>query len=185
MVYHCLFVALCFVFDAILAALFPGNYLMQTFSFIPALGFCSIVLTVRKFDMINGILFSFFFGMVYDFCFTNSFLLYACTFAFIAFVIQLWSKHMMDTITESLILCISTIFVKDLVVYLYQLLTMHTTLSFLTWFTNHEALTILGNTICMFFVILLFRIKEDYLQMRAIQTRRGETIEWYKLKLKK
>lgn len=59
MVYHCLFVALCFVFDAILAALFPGNYLMQTFSFIPALGFCSIVLTVRKFDMINGILFSF------------------------------------------------------------------------------------------------------------------------------
>lgn len=182
MLYHVIFVILCMIVDAILAVLFPNSYLMQTFAFIPAVGFCAMVLTVRKLHLIDGILFAFSFGMIYDFCFANTFLLYACTFAFIAFVIHLWSKHMMDTITESLILCISTIFVKDLVIYLYQLLLMKCNLSFLSWFMQHEALTILGNTVVMFFVILLFRIKEDYLHIRAIQTRKGETIEWYKLK---
>lgn len=179
---HILFVVVCFLIDGILMTLFPSNALGNELLFISNLGFCAMVLTIRKFDSINAYLFAICFGIVYDHFFANSFLLYAIVYFFIAFVIHLWSKHMTDTILESLILCISTIFVKDCVVYFCMFFNRVTSLSIQDWFISHEFLTILANAILVLILVSLIKVKDDYLEMKERQVRREEKVEWFRLK---
>ena len=73
MMIHALFVGFCFLCDEILMVLFPSDFLMQGLLFVSNMGFCAIMLTVRKFDWINTCLFAFGFGMIYDFLFAKDF----------------------------------------------------------------------------------------------------------------
>lgn len=184
MLIHVLFVLLCFLIDGILMTLFPNNALGSELLFISNLGFCAMVLTIRKFEPTNAYLFAICFGMFFDHFFASSFLVYAIAYFFIAFVIHVWSKHMMDTILESIILCISTIFVKDCVVYFCMFFNQMTTLDIQTWFVTHEFLTILANAILVIILISLIRIKDDYLEMKERQVRKEEKVEWFRLKSK-
>lgn len=68
---HLLFVVFCFLIDEVLMILFPNSYLVDTLMFIPNLGFCAMILTVRKFNLIDTCLFAFGCGMIYDFCFAE------------------------------------------------------------------------------------------------------------------
>lgn len=181
---HIVFVLACFVIDEILMILFPSSFLVNDLLFVANLGFCAIMLTVRKFDWINTCLFAFGFGMVYDVMFANSFLLYAFVFTIVACLLRLWSKHMTDTIIESLILCIVTIFAKDLLVYLFMSLQKATDISFLEWAEKFELLTLLVNAILSMVIVFMIRIKDDYLKVKAIRMRKGEKVEWFRLRSK-
>lgn len=184
MIVHVLFVSICFIIDGILMTLFPNNALGTDLLFISNLGFCAMVLTIRKFEPINGYLFAACFGLVYDYFFANSFLIYILVYAAIAFVIHIWGKHMTDTILESIILCISTIFVKDLMVYCIMIFNQMTYIDIQTWFVTREFLTILANAILVLILISLIRIKDDYLEMKERQVRKEERVEWFRLKSK-
>lgn len=185
MVVHVLFVIVCFLIDGILMTLFPNNAIGTELMFISNLGFCAMVLTIRKFDFINSSLFAICMGMFYDHFFANAFLAYAVAYFLIACVIQLWSKHMMDTVLESIILCISTIFVKDCVIYFFMFFNRMTVISLQTWFVNYEFLTILANAILVLILISLIRLKDDYLEMKERQIRKEEKVQWFRLKSKR
>ena len=96
---HIVFVIICFLIDEVLTVIFPNSYLINDLLFIPNLGFCAMVLTIRKFSFLDSCLFAFGCGMIYDFCFANTFLLYAIIFTVIACLLQLWSKHMTETVS--------------------------------------------------------------------------------------
>lgn len=179
---HILFVACCFLIDSILMTLFPNNLMGTELMFISNLGFCAMVLSIRKFEPINAYLFAICFGIFYDYFFAHAFLTYALVYFFIAFVIHMWSKHMSDTILESIILCISTIFVKDFVVYFFMFFNRVTRLNIQEWFITREFLTILANAVLILVLISLIRIKDDYLEMKERQVRKEEKIEWFRLK---
>lgn len=181
---HVIYVLVCFLIDEILMTLFPNSFLINDLLFVSNLGFCAMVLTVRKFDWINTCLFAFGFGMFYDIMFADTFLVYAFAFTIVACLLRLWSKHMTETIIESLILCIVTIFVKDLLVYLYMSLQRATELSFLEWAEKYELLTLLVNAILSMVVVFMIRIKDDMLKMKAIRVRKGEKVEWFRLRSK-
>lgn len=184
MLIHVVFVAICFLIDGILTSLFPNNGCITELMFIANLGFCAMVLTIRKFDFINSCLFAICFGMFYDHFFANAFLTYAIAYFLVTCVIQIWSKHMMDTILESVILCISTIFVKDCVVYLFMFFNRLTSMTIQTWFLNYEFLTILLNAGLVLILISLIRLKDDYIEMKERQVRKEEKVEWFRLKSK-
>ncbi|MEG1474326.1 MAG: rod shape-determining protein MreD [Longicatena sp.] len=179
---HLIFVLICFSLDEILISVFPNSYLLNDLLFIPNLGFCAMILTIRKFDFIDSCLFSFGCGMIYDFVFANSFLVYAIAFTIVACLLQLWSKHLTDTIIESLILCIVTIFVKDLLVYFYMSFQKSTNMSLMEWAEKFELLTLLANAILVMVIVFFIRIKDDYLKMKALRIRKGEKVEWFRLK---
>lgn len=182
MLVHIFFVAVCFLIDGILMTLFPNDVTGSQLLFISNLGFCAMVMTIRKFDYINSCLFAISFGMFYDHFFANSFLVYAIAYMLIACVIHIWSKHMMDTALESIILCISTIFVKDCVVYFCMFFNRLTSLGIQAWFVKYEFLTILANAILVLILISLIRLKDDYLEMKERQVRKEEKVEWFRLK---
>lgn len=178
---HFLFIFVCFLLDSLLATLFPASFDIHQMIFIPCLGFCAMVLTIRKFNKIDCYLTTFICGMLYDYFYTNTFLLYAFVFTFIAFLIRLWSKHMMDTTLELSLLSISTIFVKELVVYLIMLIGQSTTLSLQEWFVNRMFLTFVVNSILVLGVIFCIKLKEDYLEFKDLKLRREEKVLWFKL----
>lgn len=181
---HLLFVVFCFLIDEVLMILFPNSYLVDTLMFIPNLGFCAMILTVRKFNLIDTCLFAFGCGMIYDFCFANTFLIYAIVYTLVACLLPLWSKHMTDTLIESLILAIVTIFVKDLLIYFYMSFQRMTEMSLTLWAERYELLTLLANAILAMVIVYLIRIKDDYLEMKARRIRKGEKVEWFRLKSK-
>lgn len=181
---HVLFVAICFILDEILLVIFPNSYLMGNLLFFPNLAFCAMMLTVRHFDRIDACLFAFACGMVYDLLFARTFLLYAIVFTIVALLIKLWSKHMTDTMIESLILCVTTIFVKDLLVYCYMSLFQMTSLPLTLWAERYELLTLLANAVMVMALAFFIRIKDDYLEIKALRIRKGERVEWFRLKSK-
>ena len=181
---HIIFVGICFLFDEILAVLFPNSYLINDLLFIPNLGFCAMILTIRKFDWIDTCLFAFGCGMIYDFCFANTFMVYAITYLIVACLLRLWIKHMTETMIESVVICIVTIFVKDLLIYCYLSFQRMTSMSLMLWAERYELLTLLGNAILVMIIANLIRIKDDYLEMKALRIRKEEKVQWFKLKSK-
>ena len=184
MVAHVLFVLLGFACDELLMILFPGSFLLNGLLFISNLGFCMMILTIRRFSLLDAVLFAVLWGGMYDFCFANTFLVYAIIYGITACLLHLWSKHMTDTLIESLILCIVTIFAKDLMVYFVMYFERITALSLMEWAQHYELLSLLANTIGAMVIYYLLQIKEDYLFMREKRIRRGEKVEWYRLKSK-
>lgn len=179
-----LFVIVCFVLDEVLAAIFPCSYLMNSLLFIPSLGFCAMILTVRKFTILDTCLFAFVCGIIYDTFLANTFLLHAIVFTIVASLLHLWTKHLTETALESFILVIVTLFVKDVLVYLYMSFQQVTEMSFMLWAERYELLTLIGNGVLSFIILFFIRIKDDYLVKKALQVRKGEKIEWFKLKSK-
>lgn len=181
---HILFVGLCFVVDEILLIIFPNSYLINDLLFIPNLAFCAMILTIRKFDLIDACLFAFSCGMVYDLLFAKTFLIYAVVYTIVALLLKLWSKHMTDTLIESLILCVATIFVKDFLIYCYMYSLQITSIPLILWAERYELLTLLSNAVLVMAIVFFIRIKDDYLDMKALRVRKGEKVEWFRLKSK-
>lgn len=179
---HILLVLMAFGIDEIITVCFPNSFLVNELLFIPNLGFCAMILTLRKFDFLDSCLFAFVFGMFYDFLFANTFLTYAIIFTIVGILLQLWSKHMTDSLIESLILCIVTIFVKDMMIYLLMSFQKTTNITLINWMEKYELLTLLTNAILSMFIYFLLRIKDDYLKMKALRIRKGERVEWFRLK---
>lgn len=185
MTIHIIFVAACFLIDGVITALFPNNAIATDLMFFSNLGFCAMVLTIRRFDLVNSCLFAIGFGMFFDHYFANAFLVYAFSFFCIAFVVHLWSKHMTDTMLELIILCISTIFVKDCVVYFCMFFNRMTGWSIQTWFVNYEFLTILANAVLVLILVSCIRLKDDYMETKERKVRKEERVEWFKLRSKR
>lgn len=182
MVMNVVFVLLSFLADGIIMTLFPADFSMQSVFFISNLGFCAMVLMLKDYDSLNSYLFAICWGLFYDFFYANTFLVYAIVFAFIAFLMQVWSKHVTDTIVETLIICISTLFVKDCVVYFYMKFQGVLQMDIATWFLHREFLTILVNALFVVVVVFLNHLKNDFLKRRDRRIRKEERIEWMRLR---
>ena len=171
--------------DLVISVLFPGSYLMNDLVFLPSVGFCSVVLVIREHDLLDRCLTAFLYGLLVDLFIVNTFLLHAVVYLIIALLLQLWSRHMGDSMIESVILCIATIFVKDLLIFLYMRISGVSELSFVGWIVSYEFLSIVCNGVLVFLVVLLQRVKNDYQHMKALKIRQEEKIRWYTLKSKK
>ncbi len=186
MIAHILSVLCCFLIDQILIVLFPSSYLLQQMLFVPSLGFCAVLITVRKFDMISAILFSILFGFVHEFFFTNTFMLYPIIFTLCVLILKYWSKEVGYSMIETIILCIILVFMKDLMVYLYMYCVNQTNLSFVNWMCNMEVLSIVVNSILVIFIILIIAMKDHFLEKKSNLIRSEErlTLEIFKQRKK-
>lgn len=81
-------------------------------------------------------------------------------------------------------LAIVTIFVKDLLIYFYMSFQRMTEMSLTLWAERYELLTLLANAILAMVIVYLIKIKDDYLEMKARRIRKGEKVEWFRLKSK-
>ena len=88
---------------------------------------------------------------------------------------------MMESVLECLLLAISTIFVKELIVYLYMLMSQVTQMRIALWLTNRLFLTLLINGVLVVVIIFASRTIEDYILLREKRIRKEESISWLDL----
>ncbi len=179
------FFTLCTLLDLAISVLFPGSFRMNDLIFVSSLGFSSMILVIRDYDLLDCCLVAFLYGLLVDLLIMNTFLLYAIIYLLIALLLHLWTKHMGDSVIESVILCIATIFVKDLLIFFYMRMSGISELSFTGWIVSYEFLSLIGNGVLVFLVVLLQRIKNDYQRIQALKVRQEEKVKWYTLRSKK
>lgn len=173
-----LFVLLCFIADMVLSTIFPIDFALTSMIFVPAMGFVAVVLNTRTMNLTDALIFSFIAGAFYDlFCY-DYFLLYAIIFSLIAFLTNIWSIHMTNTLIELVLLTLVTIFVKEVLVYSYMNISNLTNMTVMIWLQKRLFLTIVGNIIPCLLVIFGFEFKNSLSQQKERIRRKGEKIQW-------
>lgn len=175
---HYLLMIPAFIADFVLQALFPTIFNMNQLYFVPSIAFCVMVLSVRKMGTLDSFLFCISFGFIYDFVYTDFIFFYAIVYAFICGVVGLWTRHINNSVLENTLLCISTLFLKEVIVYLYMLISNQTYIGIQEWLTNRIYLTVLVNAIMVAFIVFLTYLRDDYLLQRETKIRKEEKLPW-------
>lgn len=184
MIISFLFILACFLGDVVLSVLFPASFLPSDIVFVHGLGLSALVLSKRQMDPIDSHLLFLLFGLLYDFYASDTIFFYMIIFGILSFLVAQWQKHMMDSVFESALLCITTIFVKEVLIYFVMYLTHHTSMTFQELLVNRIFVTILVNGIFILLIILASRMINDMILMREKRIRKEERVTWWKLKLK-
>ena len=175
-----LYVALCFVFDGIAAAIFPIDFANVSISFVPCFGLCALVLSIREMDFTNAMIMSVFFGVYYDFIYANTFLVYEIVFALVCLIVKYWTKHLGDSLIELIVMCCVTIFMKEMIAYIIMVARDATTMDLSSWFINRIFLTIIVNAVFVYFLAFMNSFKETYIRNREARIRKEEKLFIYK-----
>lgn len=172
------FVFLAFILDGVINMIFPVKFAFNTMYFVPCLGFCALVLTVRKMEKLDSLLLAIIAGMFYDFFYANTPFLYLIIFFLLCLITRLWVKQISDSLIETILLCISTIFIRELMVYFYMHISNQSALSFNEWLVNRMFLTLLINGILVTLLVFMSSLKDEYLRRKDIKQRKEEKLPW-------
>lgn len=135
------------LFFAFLGDILLGKYLGQGFvgygiSASSNLLLIALVLITFKDDQKTIVLSSFFVGFLLDLFNMDTFYTYALIFVAVAFIVNLWSTRINDTFIELFFLTLAAIFVKEFLLYLYNVSLNNYILSIKLWAVNHLTYTL-------------------------------------------
>lgn len=173
-----LFVFAGFILDGVLNVLFPAQFNDSHMFFVPCMGICSMILVCRKMKATDAIILSVLFGMGYDFFYANTIFVYTVVFVLLFGVTRLWGKQINESMIESVSLCISTIFIKELMIYLFMKLSNQTIIGINSWLVNRLFLTLLINGILVSLLVFFTYVKDDYQKRKEVRIRKEERLPW-------
>lgn len=171
-----LIVLFAFIFDSVIALLFPNSFMLTTFAFVANAGFLATLLLIYKKDLMDQVLIAGLVGILYGIFFDISPLLYYVIYALIALLVHFWERHLMDSFFEKLMLLVSTLFIKDMVLFVIYYIFFDYKVNVEEWFVLREFLTILGNAIIAMGLIFIFQWADDYLEVKERKLRKTERI---------
>ncbi len=173
-----LFVIFAFCIDLVISTWFTPLFVPTSMYFVSNVAFCAMIISIRKMNLLDSYLLCMFCGIVYDTLFAQTFLLYFVIYSIICFIAKIWMRHVNNSVIENILLCISTLFIKELIVYSYMLITSHTIMSISTWLTNRMSLTLLVNALLVSLIVFLSYVKDDYMKQREVKLRKEERLPW-------
>ena len=182
MIYEAAFIGLCLAADMILTALFPFDFALIHSVFIPSMGFCALMLTVRQKNLLDSLFTAFLAGLVFDFLSGDHFMLSTLVCLACAFLIHIWSKHISSSLLELMILLLSIIFVKELLIYFYMTASNLSAMSLMTWLSKRLVTTLVGNLAPLLLVIWMNDQRQTLQIRREAIRRKGEKLRWEQLK---
>lgn len=182
MIFEIAFIGLCLIMDIILGVLFPFDFSLIHPVFIPCMGFAALMLTVRPKPLLDSLFYAFLAGMVFDFLNADHFMLSSLICMACAFLIHSWSRHISSSLPELMILLLSTIFVKELLIYFYMTASSFAVMSLLTWLSRRLVVTLVGNLAPILIVIWMNDQRQTLQNRRESIRRKGEKLRWEQLK---
>lgn len=120
--YNFLFVAIGFLFDLIVQAIFPVDFAYQTIFFVPCFSFISLLLVTRRMTLYSSVLFAVILGLFQDIVSGQAIFVYPLIYVICVLIYAYWSKNLSETIFEMMLLILVMIFVKEILVYGYHLM---------------------------------------------------------------
>ncbi|MEA5026201.1 hypothetical protein SDC9_191188 [bioreactor metagenome] len=180
MIYQAVYIVLCFIADFIIGDFLPLDFAAKSMIFVPALGFCSLILISRKLDITDSIFLSLGAGFVYGLFLPGSLLLYPILFMLVIMVTHMWSVNLNDTIIELLILLLMAIFVKEFLLYQYMTISGVTTLGFISWVRVYLFISIFGHIPLLLGIIYFYRHVLKLTQKNIRRKQNREQLVWKK-----
>lgn len=178
MVTDLFFIAICYIIDEIIAVLFPASFLVDSFCLVSSLGFFALIITMRKYDLYSASMLAIIFGFIYAILFNVNYLVMPFIYLLCILLLHFWQRQVGESIVESLFLGIILTFMKDFLLYVSMYLLQITNLNIEFFMKNIEAPSIILNTIIFLICILFMRMKDDYLERKALQIKAEEHLGW-------
>lgn len=175
-----IFIFFAFLIDGAIESVFHVDYAIHSMYFVPAFGFSSLVLTIRKMEFTDALILSLFSGMFYDFFFANTFLVYTILFPLICIIVKSWTKHVGDSLIENIIIAMTSVFVMQFLVYIYMVVFNQTTIPFGMWIQQRMFLTLLVNGLFVIILYFLINIRDRYIHKKELKIRKDEKIFIYR-----
>ncbi len=153
-----------FMIDSVLTSFVPISFTKSSTMIIPCLGFMMFAMNCFVFRKNDCLLYATIAGAFYSVVYAKSLLFYVVIFALIAFLIRKIINFISFTYFEVLLVFISTIFLKEIVVYLFMYATNQTSLGIVEMFINRLIPTITFNILVSWIVyfthVKVFKIQK-------------------------
>lgn len=177
-----LFIAVCFIVDFIYSSLFVVDPAMIQFVSIPAAALAGMLCLCRQTDWVHSLYLAFIVGLISDFVAAQPSMIFALIFILCMLIMKEWSRHLSNSLLEQLILLLSTIFIKETLVYLFLSAESSFTMGLSLWLERRCIPTLLGNIPLVLIVIGLYQVKVNFDARKERTKRREETLFWKEYK---
>ncbi len=177
-----IFIVTCFFVDFVFDVLFPSDYSMIKPIIIPAATMIGLLLMIKNKNLFEKIFISFIVGFFIDFFSADQQLMYALIYFACAMITLFWQKHLSSSLFEQTILFLSTIFVKETLVYLFMVVSKSFSMSIPVWLQQRCIPTLLVNIIICWVVIGLYQVKINFDERQENQKRKEEKLFWREYK---
>lgn len=177
-----IFIAGCFILDFIFGCLFPSDSAMIGMVIVPSAALVGMLCLTKDKDWIGSIYWAFIVGLISDFLSAGFFVLFAGLFIVCMVIMKMWSRHLSNSIIEQVLLFLSTILVKEALVYLYMLASKSFSMSIFFWLQNRCIPTLIGNILLVLVVLGFYDLKKRFDARKERVKRREETLFWKEFK---
>lgn len=184
MIYYVISILVLFLIDCLFGVMFPYDPSYLSMSFISCLSYMMLIVSTRRQPIRNSLFLAVMMGVVLDIYGNISFLLYTLLLIFMVFIAYFWSRSLTDTLFENFVFIISTLFVYELMIYLFMTFSGSSDLTITSWLIKREFGTIIFNGIFSFIVIYFADLIELMISEQDDVRRRGESVKWLQLRLK-
>ncbi len=171
----------CFIIDTFLNSIFPIDYANIRMSFVSSMGIVGLMFISRDLDFKNSLLLALAFGLLTDVTHYAYFLLFAVSFTITIWIIRVWSNQLNESLPEFIILGVLTIFVKESIIFIIMRSMGLSSMSFVTWFTFRQFLSLIGNIPLIVIAYYGYAFKNQFEHKKDIIRRRNEKTLWMKV----
>jgi rod shape-determining protein MreD len=176
-----IYLSMCFIMDALLNSVFPIDYSSIRMSFISNMGIIGLMFISRELSFKNSLIFAFLFGILIDATHYAYFLMFALSFTLTILIVRVWANQINDSIPEIIILGILTIFVKEIAIFTIMRVLGISSISFLTWFTSRQFLSLIGNIPLIVLAYFGYNLKNRLEINKDRARRKNEKTLWMKV----
>jgi rod shape-determining protein MreD len=176
-----IYLMMCFVIDTLLNSIFPIDYSSVRMSFISNMGIIGLMFVSRELSFKDSLIFAFLFGILIDTTHYAYFLMFALSFTITILIVRVWANQINNSLPEIVILGILTIFVKEVVVFIIIRVLGISSMSFLTWFTSRQFLTLIGNIPLIVVAYFAYDLKNRFEINKDRARRKNEKTLWMKV----
>lgn len=183
MVYYALAIFVLFLLDKLIVLLFPYDPSYVTVSLVPYLSFMMLIASTRKLPIRFSLLLAVFLGFLLDVFGNITFMLYVVLLIAMVFIAYFWGRNLTDTRFEDFLFLITTLFVNEIILFIFMKINGGSDLSVLSWLIKRESGTLLFNAIQALWITYLANWIEVHINEQDNERRRGESVKWLQLRL--
>lgn len=176
-----IYLFLCFTIDTFLNIIFPIDYASMRLSFVSSMGIVGIMFISRDLSFVNSLFVACIFGLLVDVTHYAYFTLFALSFTLTILLIRIWSNQINESLPEFIILGILTIFVKEVVIFIIMRGLNLSSMTFLTWFTYRQFISLIGNIPLIILAYYGYALKNQFERRKDIVRRKHEKTLWMKV----
>lgn len=138
-------ITLAYIFDSLFSLLIPGSFTLSAFSFVPNIGFMTLVLVLIKLNDLDRFLVASLTGLLVGILFNQEAIVLLVAYFLVSLLIADWKRHIGDSFFEKIMLLMAVLVIKDLIVFGMYYIFFNYHYNFITWFTYVEFSTIIFN----------------------------------------